>query len=339
MRNPRALALAVAGALVLSLATACTDGGDDKALTVYSGRSEKLVKPILEQFTKSTGIKLNVRYGDTAQMAAQLLEEGDKSPASVFLAQDAGALGAVSKKGLFTELPDTVLNKVSAQYRANNKQWVGLTGRARVLTFNPTRAPYQKLPKSVFELTGPLWKNKVAIAPTNASFQSFVTAMRLQHGDDRTRKFLTDLKANGVQIRPNNDAIVNDVHDQKVAAGLVNHYYLFEKSKEVGVAVHLQPARMHFFAPGDVGSLVNVSGIGVLKTSTGEDAVKLVDYLLGADAQTYFANNTYEYPMAPGIPLAEGMPALDTLKGPAIDLNNLDDLAGTVAMLKEVGLA
>ena len=341
MRVRRSIALVATILTGLGLA-ACgsEDKPGDKSITVYSGRAEALVKPVLDDFQRASGITVNVRYGDTASMAAQLMEEGERSPADVFLAQDAGALGAVAKKGLFATLPEDLLQKVPTAYRAHSGEWVGVTGRSRVLVYNTSQVPATDLPKSVFELTEPKWSGKVGVAPTNGSFQAFVTALRLQHGDARASQFLTDLKASGAVIRENNVQIVNDVVDGKLAVGLVNHYYIFGTAKERGTTVDKLPAQMYFFPGGDTGALVNVSGVGVLrKAATDPDARALVDYLLGSAAQTYFAEQTFEYPLVPGMPTAPGLPALTSLQSPKVDLNDLDTLQETVQMIKDAGLA
>lgn len=352
MRTPgmrRVLAAAFGGLLALG-GTACGSAegeqaeagptaGSDKKITVYSGRSESLVKPVLEDFRKAAGITVEVRYGDTAQMAAQLLEEGERSPADVFLAQDAGALGAVAAKGLFAPLPAEVLDKVPAAYRATNGEWVGVTGRSRVMVYNADQVPAASLPKSVFELTEPRWKGKVGVAPTNGSFQAFVTAMRVEHGEAKTKQFLAGLKANDAQIREGNAPIVADVDAGRLATGLVNHYYVYELAKEKGTTVAALKAKNHFFPNGDIGSLVNVSGVGVLDRSAADPDVRaFVDYLLGREAQTYFAEETYEYPLAAGVDSAPGLPKLSSLNAPDIDLGDLADLETTVEMIKESGL-
>lgn len=359
MRYPRLtsmLALAVAGTITLALAgcggSEPTDNAgreptdnagtpnSDKKITVYSGRSESLIKPVLEKFTEATGVQVEARYGDTAQMAAQLLEEGDRTSADVFIAQDAGALGAVAKQGLFATLPDDLLARAPAQYRARSGQWVGVTGRARVLVYNPDLVVASDLPASVFELTGPTWRGKLGVAPTNGSFQAAITAIRVGQGDAKATEFLAGLKANGAQIRPNNDQIVLDVADGKLAAGLVNHYYVHEIAKEKGITPEGMKAKLHFFAPGDLGNLVNVSGAGVLKHSAQDpDARALIDYLLGTEAQTHFATEVWEYPMISGVAASSGLPAFSEFKPPAIDLNDLDSLEQTVAIIKESGLA
>jgi len=345
-RNRILSALAAASLLTASLA-ACSADADadpgkpgDKIITLYSGRGESLVKPVLEQFQKASGITVKTRYSDTAQLAAQLTEEGGKSPADVYLAQDAGALGAVSKKGLLAPLGGDITGKVPAEFRARDDTWVGVTGRARVLVYNVDAVPAAELPKSVFEVTDPKWKGKIGIAPTNGSFQAFVTAIRVQHGDAKAAAFLRGLKDNDVQIRPNNIAIVDDVNSGKLSAGLVNHYYVYEKSKESGTAVEQLKAKNHFFRGGDPGALVNVAGVGVLKKSATDPDVKaLVNYLLGSDGQTHFAQKTSEYPLVAGVATAPGLPSIASLDPPKIDLNDLSTLEQTVKMIKESGLA
>ncbi|WP_202918512.1 iron ABC transporter substrate-binding protein [Streptomyces cavernae] len=331
--------LLILGVTGCGTADARQGDGSDKKITVYSGRSESLVKPVLEDFQEASGITVEVRYGDTAQMAAQLQEEGGRSPADAFLAQDAGALGAVAERGLFARLPDEVLDKAAAAYRDDGGEWVGVTGRVRTMVYNVDQVPRADLPGSVFELTEPKWKGKVGIAPTNGSFQAFVTAMRVEYGDARTEEFLTGLKANDAQIREGNAPIVADVDAGRLASGLVNHYYVYELAKEEGTGVDDLEARNHFFPNGDIGSLVNVSGVGVLeKAGDDPDVRAFVDYLLGTGAQTYFAEQTYEYPLVAGIATAPGLPSLSSLNSPDIDLNDLDDLETTVEMINDSGL-
>jgi iron(III) transport system substrate-binding protein len=334
------------GVILIAGTAACGDdseggsgGPNDKSITLYSGRTEALIKPVLETFTQQTGIKIQARYASTAQMAAQLVEEGAKSPAEVFLAQDAGALGAVNKKGLFAAVPSELLNKVPEAYRAANGKWVGVTARARVLVYNPTQVQAADLPKSVFDLTDPKWKGKVAIAPTNGSFQAFVTAVRVQHGEAKAKEFFSGLKANDVQTRENNIAIVEDVDAGKIPMGLVNHYYLGEISKERGITPDGMNAKLHFFEPGDSGAMVNVSGVGVLAKSADDPDVRaFLDFLLSTEAQTQFAQQTFEYPIVAGAPAPAYVPPLNELKPPAIDLNDLESLDASIALIKETGL-
>ena len=315
------------------------EGGDgDGKVTLYSGRNEDLVQPVLDQFTQETGIEVEVRYADTASMAAQLLEEGDNSPAEAFLAQDAGALGAVANADLLQSLPEATLDLVPELYRSDDEDWVGLTGRSRVLVYNKDNVSEDELPSNVAELTDPEWSGRVGIAPTNASFQAFVTAMRVLDGEDTTEQWLSDLAANDPQIRERNGVIVADVDSGAIDVGLVNHYYLYELAQEQGVDAEELTVALHFFEDGDTGALVNISGIGLVGEQADGDAQALIDYLLSEQGQTYFVEQTSEYPMIEGIDAPAGLPSLEDLDAPDIDLNDLDDLQRTIEMITQAGL-
>lgn len=348
IRFPRRGCLAL-GAALLTLAASTACGSDDNptvdqgaeakdSLVVYSGRNEKLVGPLLEKFTKATGVKVTPRYGDSAELAATLLEEGSRTPASVFFSQDAGALGALQGAGRLATLDRSVLDLVPAAYRSAKGNWVGLSGRARVLAYNTAQVKAASLPKSVLELTGPAYKGKVGFVPTNASFQAMVTAMRVTLGEERTKQFLTAFKANDPQVYTANGKLAEAVDEGQVPYGLLNHYYLYERADELGGYDKLK-AHNHFFAPGDAGSLVNVAGVGVLTGKADDRTAKLLSYLLSAEAQTYFGSETHEYPLVAGhTAVGEGLPALASLKGPDIDLSELDSLDKTLKLLDEVGL-
>jgi len=304
-------------------------------LVVYSGRSEELVGPLFKEFTTETGVTVNARFGDSAELAAQMLEEGDRSPAQIYFSQDAGALGAVEE--LLATLPESVTSLVPQQYRATNNTWTGVTGRARVIAYDPQSVPAEQVPQSVFELTDEKWRGQVAIAPTNASFQAFVTAMRVTQGDDVTRDWLTGLVNNDVQTYEKNGLILDAVDSGQVQLGLINHYYWYEKAAEVGE--DNMRAEVAFMAPKDPGSLVNVAGVGILKgAAENSAAIEFVQWLLSPNTQEWFVNNTYEYPLVEGVASAEGLPELDSLAGPDIALAQLADLPGTLNMLQDVGL-
>jgi iron(III) transport system substrate-binding protein len=311
-----------------------TSGAGDK-LVIYSGRSENLVAPLMERFTQETGIPVEVRYGGTAELAATILEEGENSPADVFFAQDAGSLGALAEAGRLTVLPDDLLNKVDARFRSPNGAWVGASGRARTLVYNTERVQESDLPQSVLDLTGPQWKDKVGWAPTNASFQSFVTAMRQLSGEDATRQWLEAMLANGVQSFDNNAAIVEAVGRGEILGGLVNHYYLFRFLEEQGEGF---PARNYFFPDGGADALINIAGIGILDSSDNQaNALTFANYLLDNAAQQYFVDETGEYPLVAGIEVGDWLPPIDQLNPPQIDLSDLSDLQGTLDLLQEVG--
>jgi len=318
------------------LAAGC--GGDEAAggpLTVYSGREEELVAPLFEKFTDATGVDVEVRYGDSAELAATIAEEGDSSPADVFFAQDPGSLGAVDPQ--LEELPQATLDRVAARFRDAEGRWVGTSGRTRVLAYNTDRVQESDLPASVLELTRPEWKGRVGVAPTNASFQAFVTAMRLSLGDERTREWLEALRANGAKTYEKNLPIVEAVAAGEVDVGLVNHYYLALVKEEQPDA----PVANHLFEAGDPGTLVSVAGAGVLaSTDQRDDAEAFVEFLLSDDAQRFYVDQAEEneYPLVAGIDPPAGLVPLDEIQGPDVELTAFGaELESTVELLRETG--
>jgi len=314
------------------------DDGHATMLTIYCGRSESLVGPVLERFERESGVHIQVRYGGTAQLAGLLLEEGSKTPADVFFAQDAGALGALAKADRLNPLPDSILDRVDEKYRSPDGVWVGVTGRARTIVYNTDRLSVSELPESIMDFTDPKWKGKIGWAPGNGSFQAAITAMRAQLGDDATRAWLKGIIANEPKEYPKNSAIVRAVGDGEVTLGFVNHYYLYRfTSKNPSF-----PAANGYTKAGDPGSLVNVAGVGLLKKSkhdrtVHQAAIKLAEFLLSETGQAYFATETNEYPLIDEVPAPTNLRPLSEIEPPAIDLSDLDDLQGTLKMLKEVG--
>jgi iron(III) transport system substrate-binding protein len=318
--------------LLPALTLAAQDSGE--SLVVYSGRTEGLIGPLLERFSAETGIRVEVRYGGTAEMAATILEEGANSPADVFIAQDAGALGALAQAGRLRALPSDILERVDPRFASPVGLWVGLSGRARVLVYNPDTLTADQLPLSLLDLTAPEWAGRVGWSPTNGSFQAHVTALRVLLGEDGARAWLEGMVANGAVPYENNRAVVQAVADGEVEVGLVNHYYLYAmQADNPGLA-----AANYYFPAGDAGALVNVAGAGILDTSAQPGlAQRFVLYLLGAGAQTYFAQQTFEYPLAAGVAPAAALPPLDSIETPALDLSDLSDLQTTLDLLRDTG--
>ena len=309
---------------------------EEGSLTVYSGRSEELVGPLLERFEEDTGIGVEVRYGDTAEMAGQIIEEGDNSPADVFYGQDAGALGALSAEGLLAPLDAEVVGAVDEQFRSVDDLWVGTSGRLRALAYNTEAVSEEEIPDSILDFTDPAWEGRLGWAPTNGSFQAFVTALRVLEGEDGARAWLEGIQDNGVTVYENNIAIVEAVAAGEVDAGFVNHYYRFQLEAE---GSDMSEVENHYFTGGDPGALVNVAGVGIVEGTDEEDSAKrFVEYLLEQDAQEYFATETYEVPLVDGVEAAEELPDLEALEQPDLDLAQLEDLPGTLELLTDVGI-
>ncbi|HUF96680.1 MAG TPA: extracellular solute-binding protein, partial [Ilumatobacter sp.] len=315
-----------------------TEPGDDSlagtTLTLYSGRNEELTQGVIDAFEAATGVTVEVRYGSSSEMGAALLEEGTSTPADVFYSQEVGAVGVLAKAGLLSPLPDDVVALADERFRPPAENlWVGVTGRSRVIVYNPDLVP--EPPTGTLELTDPKWAGQVAIVPGNAGFQAFITGFRVAQGDDAASQWLTDMIANGVRtdIESNGDVLAA-VNDGDLPMGLINHYYWGALAEELGE--ENMAAQLIFPAGDDPGGLFNASAVGI--TTGGAEnpaALAFVEFLLSEEGQTYFVEQTYEYPVVAGIPGPAGYPAMSDLEGPAIDLTDLDSLEVTQALLTD----
>ena len=332
------LAAALAATLAaLTLVGAAATAPTATSLTIYSGRDERLVKPILDRFTKETGIELNVRYGSSTSLATTLIEEGGRSPADVFWATEPGTLGLLAGRQLLRRIPQSTFGKVPARFSTPSRRWVGTSARSRVLVYNTRELTAGQLPKSIWELTNPRWKGKLAVAPTNGSFQAFVGATTFLHGENRVRDWLRGLKDNDVKFLASNTAIVEAVGRGDVQLGLVNHYYLYNVlASSPGL-----PIRNHWLRAGDPGALVLAAGVGVVSaTEKGAAAERFVTFLLSRWAQRFIARGpgAAEYPLIKGMWPRPGLPQLEKLKGPKYNLGRLAvDLPTAVRLLLEQG--
>jgi iron(III) transport system substrate-binding protein len=322
-------ALALAPLIALS-GCVPTPADSEESITIYSGRSETLITELLDTFTEETGIEVKVRYGDSAELAAQILEEGSNVKADVFFSQDAGALGALAKEGLTKPLPKDITDLVDASYKSKDSHWVGVSGRARVLVVNPAKVT--KLPTSYKDLMDPSWKGRIAIAPTNSSFQAFVTAIRILEGEQAAKDFLDRMKENAVLFEKNG-LILQAVEDGVVDAGLINHYYWFELENEKGFGN--MNSELVWFEDQDAGNLINVAGAAVL--SDNASANVFVKWLLGDTAQNYFVQRTKEYSLT-GVPDVAGVKPFGDIKAPNIDLSDLDSLSETLELIQKARL-
>ena len=309
----------------------------DRTLTVYSGRSQTLVHPLLLAFGEQTGIDIRVKYAGSASTAATLLEEGDNTPADVVFLQDPGSLGILADSGALAQIPQESLDKVDPRFRSPAGLWIGTSGRARTIIYNTEAInPATDLPSSILDFTAPEWRGRVGWAPRNGSFQAFVTALRLQLGEAAAREWLEGIRDNDAVDYPNNTTIVTAAAAGEVDVGFVNHYYLERFLEEHGQGFG---ARNHYIGNGDPGALVLVAGVGILDASENKDiAVEFVEFLLGEPAQTYFAQQIKEYPVSAGVQPVGDLPPMASLDPPDVDLGNLNDLEGTLRLLRETGV-
>ena len=313
--------------------TTTSEAGEDTVITVYSGRSEELVGPILDRFAADSGVEVEVRYGDTAEMAATILEEGANSPADVFFGQDAGALGALEAEGRLVDLPSDIRETVDDRFVDPDGQWVGISGRARVLGYNTESLDEADLPERLTDVADPAWEGRVGWAPTNGSFQAHVTAMRVELGEDATQQWIEALDEHAI-VYENNTAIVEALGRGEIDIGLTNHYYLYRFLEEDPDF----PVANAFLTGEDIGNLVNIAGVAVMDTADDpEAAADLIRFLQTEDAQQYFADEVFEFPLVEGVDVDPRLPTLEEIDTPDIDLSDLEDLQGPVELLQRAG--
>jgi iron(III) transport system substrate-binding protein len=300
-------------------------------LTVYSGRSESLIGPLLERFEQTTSVPVDVRYADTAELAATLLEEGEHSPADVFISQDAAALGALSARGLFVELPARLLDRVGAEHRSPAGDWVGLSGRARSVVYNPELIAVEELPATLEEVTDPRYRGRFGVAPANASFQAHMAAYNVVRGEEALAELLRGLAANEPARYPKNSAIVEAVIAGEIDFGLVNHYYLHSALAQTPDA----PGRNAYMRDDGVSAFVNLAGAAALGQR--QEAVALIEYLLADEAQRYFLEETHEFPLAIGVD--EDAEGGEAMAAGQVDFASVAAaLEPTLALIQESGL-
>tara|TARA_B100000745_G_scaffold266690_1_gene192129 strand:- start:60 stop:1124 length:1065 start_codon:yes stop_codon:yes gene_type:complete len=300
----------------------CVDDTGEE-VTIYSGRKENLIEPVLDAFTCATGVSVQVRWGSSTQLALLIDEEGNRSQADVFLSQSPGPVGFLESKGLLGTIDNNVLRLVSEDNRSSQGSWVGFSGRKRVLVHNIDLVAEAELPTSVFDLTDEKWKGKVAIPGTNGSFMDWFTVFRDQYGTDVATKWLNEMVANDARYYPNNRSIVEAAGRGEIEVGLVNHYYNYQ---EMVAAGDDHRAKNHDLDDDDIGSLLIITAATVLKSAKNSQAANdLLAYLLTAPVQSYFTNHTLEYPLAAGVEPNAALPPLTALE---IGSVNFDALGG-----------
>mgnify|MGYP001247504185 FL=1 len=297
--------------------------GNGRSVTIYSGRTENLILPVLEAFGCETGTDVQVRWGSSTDLALLINEEGDKTQADVFLSRSPGPVGYLESKGLLGTISSDVLSLVDEQNHSSAGTWVGFSGRKRVMVYNIDEYSPEDLPNSVFDLTGEEYRNKVALPGTNGSFIDWFTVFMDQHGKDVATQWLTDMVDNGARYYPNNRSIVEATGRGEIAMGLVNHYYNYQEQAANGSA---HRAENYDFNNEDIGSLLIITAATILDSSTNVEASEdLLEYLLSAPVQQYFTDRTFEYPLAAGVSPNSTLPELTALE---IGSVNFDELGG-----------
>jgi iron(III) transport system substrate-binding protein len=334
-----ALVLAIAlGACSATSEDTGSDGSDEpetEGITLYSGRIPAAIGGAVDAYEADADRDVQVRFGETGDLAATLIEEGGNSPADVFFAQEPGAIGALAERGLLAELPRDILERVPAVYRDAGGSWVGVTGRARVIAYGPG-VDRAQLPPSPLGLTAPEWRSRVGWSPASESLQQYVTALRLRYGEDAAREWVEGMVANDAVEFPDNVAIRDAIAAGEIDVGLINHYYIAQAVAAEGPDY---PVRA-YYPPRGLGSLLLLTSVGVLESSDRkEEALDFVRSLLSPPTQRFFTASSKEYPLAKGV---EPDPSLSVplARIPATsgeELADVTELQATIEMMQEAG--
>jgi iron(III) transport system substrate-binding protein len=349
------LAIAATGGLAAAVALAAcggsSTGGADVArstssatgslagqsITLYNGQHEQTTAKLVSAFEKRTGVKVNVRSDDEAELGNQIIQEGTSSPADVFYTENTPVLEHLREQGLLAHLDPATLAAIPARYNSAQGNWVGVSGRVSVLVYNTSQIAPSQLPSSILELAEPKWKGKVGFAPSETDFQPLITSIVKFDGTAAAEKWLKGLQANS-KVYPDNETVVAQVNNGESAVGLINHYYWFRLRDEVGQGgMH---SALHYYAPHDPGNLLNVSGAAVLKSSSHQAAAQaFVAFVVSREGQETIAHShSYEYPLRPGVSPASALRPFDQLQPAPITLSELGDGSVPLALEQKLGL-
>ncbi|OUS89640.1 iron ABC transporter substrate-binding protein [Rhodococcus sp. NCIMB 12038] len=335
------VALATAAVMMVSGCSSSSsdggaDSGDANTITVYNAQHESLTQEWVDAFTAETGVQVEVRNGSDTELGNQLVAEGDKSPADVFLTENSPAMTLVENAGLFTDVNQDVLDQVPAQYRPSSGKWTGIAARSTVFAYNKDLLPEDQLPKSLLDLQDPAWKDRWAASPSGADFQAIVSALLELKGEDATRQWLAGMKDN-VRTYKGNGTVMKAVNAGEIPGGVIYHYYWFGDQAKTGE--NSNNVALHYFKNEDPGAFVSVSGGGVLKSSTKQDAAQqFLKFVTGQKGQEVLQTGTsFEYTVGSGVPANPKLVPLVDLQAPQVDPAKLNSPQVT-ELMTEAGL-
>ena len=339
--SPRAIVALtlVIGALAVAHLTAATAVAADK-LVVYSGRAERLIKPVLDEFQSKSGIQIELLSSGTTELVNRLQAEGDRTPADVFLTNDAGSLEHARELKLLRPMNMREVERaIPSQFRAHDNSWIGLSGRFWIIVYNTNLAKPDQI-KSLLDLAQPQWKDKIAIPNSGSEYlQAGVSVINTTFGDERTKQFLQGLKTNaGSQVYQKSSQIVEAVAKGQVAVGIVNHYYIYRHRATQPTAPIA--ALMTDQQEGGMGAIMNVTGIGITRASKRVDSAKLlIEFLVSQTGQKLFADLDKEYPLHPEVKADPALIDRHTFRAALVPLAHLAELREpTITLIEQVGL-
>ncbi|MCB5280505.1 MULTISPECIES: iron ABC transporter substrate-binding protein [unclassified Arthrobacter] len=344
IRNNALAGIALAATAALGLA-ACgsgtstpsgSDAADGKisgAITVYNAQHESLSQEWVDAFTAETGVKVTVRQGSDTEMSNQIIQEGQASPADVFLTENSPAMAQVENAGLFADIDKATVAQVPAEYRPSTNKWTGIAARSTVLVYDKSKLSEDQLPKSMLDLAKPEWKGKWAASPSGADFQAIVSALLELKGEAATEEWLKGMKENSKAYKGNSTAM-KAVNAGEVDAALIYHYYYYGDQAKTGE--NSKNVTPYYFKNQDPGAFVSVSGGGVLQSSKNAAAAQaFVKFITGKKGQEILQKGTsFEYAIASATPANEKLVPLPELQAPTVDPAKLNSAKVSELMTK-----
>ncbi|HLQ96286.1 MAG TPA: iron ABC transporter substrate-binding protein [Pseudogracilibacillus sp.] len=341
-RQWKLFAFMFAAVFAVGLTAGCSnsDSAEDEGdgtLTLYNGQHKDATSSLIEAFTEETGIEVEDRDGSSAELAHQIVEEGDKSPADIIYTEESSPLIMLEEQSLLSEIDEDSLESIPEEYKDEGNEWTGVLARSRVVVFNPDMIKEEDLPDSVLDLQDSEWKDQVGFVPTSGAFQMQVSAMIKLEGEEATKEWLEGLKANGKTFKHNQNAL-DAVENEEVPFALINNYYWDRQAKEKGEDA--MNSELHFFGTHDLGDLITVASAGILESSDNkEEAQEFIDFMTSEEGQQILTDESSQYPLNPDVeteglkPFSELTPPNDTL-----DLGEYSDGQEAVELLQEVGV-
>lgn len=334
MRNEWSLLRTLAAcALGMALSTA-TQAADKVELTLYNGQHKEIGEAIAQAYEAKTGIHVNVRKGSSNQLASQVMEEGQRSPADVIYTEESPPLNNLGEQGFLAKIDDSTLDMLPPDYVAKDGSWMGVTARVRVVAYNPKLIDEKDLPQTVLDFAEPQWQGKVGFVPTSGAFQEQAVAIIKLHGREAAEEWLTGLRAFG-KTYTNNMVALKAVENGEIATVLVNNYYWFALQREKGQL----DSKLHYFSNGDAGGLITISSAAALKSSKHpREAQALLAYMASEEGQRVITQTTAEYPLHKGMVSERGLKPFDELQAPAITPADIGNAEDALDLERDVGL-
>ncbi len=340
VRSGRRAATALLVGLASALALSACGGASGTTITLYNGQHVQTTDALVAAFERAhPGVTVAVRSDSENTLDAQIVQEGGRSPADVFFAENSPALEYLQGRGLLAALPADVLAATPSRYNSTTGRWVGVSARVSVMVYNPAVVARRKLPTSILQLAEPRYRGLIGLAPSETDFQPIVTAVLHSVGHARALAWLEGLKRNAAgHLYASNEALTLAVNRGAVGLGVIDQYYWYRLRASLGASsMH---SALTSFAPHDPGYVVDVSGAAVLASSHHRAAaVALVRFLVSRAGQEIITHSdSFEYPLASGVVTTEPETPFSALRPDPITVAQLGTGSTAVALLREAQL-